>query len=1149
MGTHPEKTIARKSILVVEDEGLVAMDLKRRLESFGYVVPAVAKTADDAVRLAALHLPDLILMDIHLKGRKDGIEAAEEVRKQFDIPIIYVTAHTDSATLSRAKLTEPVGYIAKPFGSTDIRVQIEIAHHKYQVERKLRKSEAWFSTTLRNIEDAVISTGLDGAVEFMNLAAERLTGWTLNEARRKPVLDVFVIVDANAVSTLNPVLVVLNPEGKDHMVIGEYQLYHRDGSVSTIESVVTVNRNEDGQPGALIAFRDITAQRDLARKVRQRATMEAISMLASSLEHDFTNLRSSSEIARLIGNSADIDDYKQAVAAVQRLNESLEERVQQRTAALEKANDDLGQTRAKLQNVLDAATQVAIIVADTEGVVQIFNSGAERILQYRACEIEGIEKAEIYSDKSEYRDRAAILSREFGRPITGFEVFAEYTVSERPGARDWTYVRKDGTRLDVDLAVTAIHSPGGVLQGYLSIASDTSVRKALERELRVNNEKLVEQTRRATEANLAKSNFLAAMSHEIRTPMNAILGMADILWESQLDAEQMQYVEVFRRAGSNLLTLINNILDLSKIEAGHLELEHVNFDLQEIVERAIELTGVKTRAKGLALLSRLSPGTATALRGDPNRLRQVLINLLGNAVKFTDSGEIVLTVENGGSGKPGDVTFSISDTGIGIAPEKLETIFDDFSQADTSTTRKYGGTGLGLSISRRLVESMGGRLTAFSSPGKGSTFRFTASYESSLRTDRNVQPELEDFHGRRILVIDENATNRLILRETVNAWDLQSDEFALPQEALAGLSDAMAGKQPYSLVLLDSCTSGMNGFEAATEIRRIAPDLPIVMLTLDSLPGDAIRRREAGISGFAIKPVKRTELLRLICDAMKSRVRPEPQAQPLEASPEAAEPVSQLRILVAEDSPDNRLLIQVYAKGTSHRLTFAEDGKVAVQRFTAAEFDLILMDIQMPVMDGLTATREIRAIERDRGAGSIPIIALTANARPQDIEMSHDAGCSDHFSKPISKQKLLSAIEEYGRRQKAPAKPQVASPESIRIEMPSGLEEIVPGYLADRRQEVLEMMTLLAASDFEQLAGLGHNLKGSGGSYGFPKLTEIGADLEQLASGMGAGALSRRLSALSRRLADLKEYLDRVQLIDLSGIAVLPTPNISTVRG
>ena len=420
---------------------------------------------------------------------------------------------------------------------------------------------------------------------------------------------------------------------------------------------------------------------------------------------------------------------------------------------------------------------------------------------------------------------------------------------------------------------------------------------------------------------------------------------------------------------------------------------------------------------------------------------------------------------------------------------------------------------------------MNGHLTAASSPGEGSTLQFNAQFNVAPQNHQRVRVEPHDIRGRKVLVIDDNPTNCLILRETLNGWGSLSDLFESPEKALAGLAEVMASELPYSLALVDSRMPKMNGFETSAKIRQIAPSLPVVMLTSDARLGDAARCKEAGLSGYALKPLKRTDLLLLVFDAMNPLEGADARRSQ-SADRKKAEPLEAIRILIAEDSSDNRLLLQAYLEAGPHLLTFAEDGKVAVAHFAASNFDLVLMDIQMPVMDGLTATRAIRTIERARGGMSIPIIALTANAGPQDVKMSRQAGCNNHLSKPISKHILLSLIEEYGTPRRPPETLPMGSLQAIMIEAPLGLEKLAPGYLAARREELLGMSALLAASDFRSLAALAHNLKGSGTSYGFPDLTRLGIALEQSAN-------QTDTVALNAQLADLKDYLARVELFEV----------------
>jgi PAS domain S-box-containing protein len=762
-----------------------------------------------------------------------------------------------------------------------------------------------------------------------------------------------------------------------------------------------------------------------------------------------------------------------------------------------------------LQRAIFNSANFSSIATDAKGVIQIFNVGAERMLGYRAAEVMNkITPADI-SDPQEVIARAKALSAELGTPITpGFEALVFKASRGIEDIYELTYFRKDGSRVPAVVSVTALRDAQDAIIGYLLIGTDNTARKLVEAEQKKLDQRLRDQqfyTRSLIESNIdaimttdpagiisdvnkqmealtgctrdeligapfksyftdperaeaaiklvltekkvtdyeltacardgkrtvvsynattfydrdrtlqgvfaaardvtegkrveaelqqakaiaesasqSKSDFLASMSHEIRTPMNAIMGIADLLAKTPLSPEQDGYVQIFRRAGDNLLHLINDILDLSKVEASQLELERTAFSLGDLLGKVTEMVATRASEKGLSLVFDVAPKVPTDLIGDPTRLRQVLLNLLGNAIKFTESGEVALRVTSDDSSTPGALRFAISDTGIGIPDDKLGVVFERFTQADSSTTRRFGGSGLGLTISKRLVELMGGRIWVESGVGEGSVFSFTVPLE---------------------------------------IW---------------------AGATPRAAEPIGAATG---------------PQLPA------------------------------------------------------------------LRILLVEDSPDNRAITVAYLRDTPYRVDFAGNGAVACEMFASGNYDLVLMDRQMPVMDGLTATRAIRKWELANQRAPTPIIALTAAALKGDREKCMAAGCTAFLTKPIKQEVLLQAIRD--RSVVAPASPKDdhGRKDTILVKANPKFADLVPGFLQNRRQDVITMLGALERGDFETVKSLGHGMKGAGGSYGFQAITDMGGALEHAAGGADTDA-SRKW------VGELSSYLDRVEVVD-----------------
>ena len=691
----------------------------------------------------------------------------------------------------------------------------------------------------------------------------------------------------------------------------------------------------------------------------------------------------------------DVSERKQAEEKIRQYSENLEEMVEQRTSELKESEEKY---RTILENIEDGYYEVDIV-----GNMTFFNDAACRMTGYSEDELMGMNHRE-YTDK----ENASKLFREYNK------VYKTGIPTKR---LDWEVIKKDGTTGFLECSISFMTDSEDQPMGFRGIIRDVTERKELDREI-------MEKRRQAEEATKAKSEFLANMSHEIRTPLNGIVGMAELALDTQLNDNQKNIFHTINTEASSLQDVINEILDFSKIEAGKFDLEEIPFDLRVTIEDMAASFAYRAEQKGLDFISFLAPDVPSRLIGDPVRLRQIMVNLIGNALKFTRAGALYVKGEL--VEKIGDrvkIRFSVKDTGIGIPDDRHATIFESFTQADGSTTRNYGGTGLGTTISKQLAEMMGGEIGLESEVGKGSTFWFTAHF-GEQEEKKQIPAAIDlDLNNLKVLIVDDNQTNRFVLMEYLKSWGCLPMEAVDGKEALIVFRDAVSSESPFDLILTDFQMPEMSGFDLAKEIKTMETlkEVPIIVLTSSGRKGDSRSCKEIGVNGYLTKPIRQNELRKAMVSVLGlSTDRKTGSLPELVTRYSVAEDYrKEIQILLVEDYPTNQQVAMRHLSRAGYQVDLAEDGSQAVKAYKRKSYNLIFMDIQMPIMDGYAATQEIRKIETRNLEQStiqrVPIIAMTAHAIKGYRERCLKAGMDDYIAKPIKRKNLLAIAEKWTR--------------------------------------------------------------------------------------------------------------------------------------
>jgi len=828
---------------------------------------------------------------------------------------------------------------------------------------------------------------------------------------------------------------------------------------------------------------------DLAETAAAVSTKKDYSLRAEKKSNDEVGSlvdRFNEMLARIQEHEAALRSARDELEA--RVDE-LEARVDERTSELRKEITDRKQAESELEeresflHSLIKNTPVGIAAIDTDNLVRMCNPAFEQLFGYRQEDVLGKRLAHFIAPP----ERVAEVESNSANLWLGKSFHA---ATQRK--------RRDGSLVDVEAFSVPLGPPEKPTGGLL-LYHDITERNQAERAL-------LRAKEAAEAASRAKSEFLANMSHEIRTPMNGIIGMTELTLDTTLTSEQREYLDMVKASAHSLLTVINDILDFSKIEAGKLDVEIADFPLQRGLGETLKVLAFRAHQKGLELAWRVGPGVPEFLKGDVGRLRQVLVNLVGNALKFTERGEVVVSVDKEAQHEK-EITlhFQVHDTGIGIPKEKQQMIFGAFTQADSSASRKYGGTGLGLAITSRLVALMGGRIWVESEVGQGSTFHFTARLgladgpgQPLPASDQNLVSNLP------VLIVDDNETNRRILVEQLARWGMRPEAVDSGAAALSALVAAHLGSHPFRIVISDMRMPGMDGCALAQRMQRTPAlaGIPIVLLSSSGLPGEANRCNEVAVSAYLTKPAQPSELLDAMMNALFA---PTVAGEPLAAKSDSAKSETDAtKVLLVEDNPVNCRLAIALLEKHDFAVIAAENGKEALDRLDRAAVDLILMDVQMPVMDGFEAIRVIREKERATGA-HMPIIALTAHAMKGDRERCLAAGADDYVAKPIRTQELLDAIDRAATKRIAVSAPPRSAPSRAldfdaalaRVDGDRALfEELCRLFVEGCPRNLMALRVALDARDLGAVRQLAHTIKGAAARVGSFCLSRTAHELE-----------------------------------------------------